>query len=296
MGKIATTIDEQINCLESRGLIIENKEKAKEVLSDIGYFRLGFYLFPFEESYPQRRNRTHTYREGTKFKDVVDLYYFDYELRNIFLKYLTRIEVNFRTKVTYEGSIRFKDSPIWFADPKFMVEDYVESFESEVYNVKFKKNKVIKLHHKSYPDQKYAPAWKTMEFMTLGAMIKLYQGIKNDSLKTRIANAYKVAGATVLENYMNALRDVRNTCAHGAALFDYKLSKGLKSCEAIDFESKEKSNLRGITRLIEFFLKSISENRAIDFRKEINGLIREYNENTTLKNVISDCAGYSFNT
>lgn len=296
MGKIATTIDEQILCLESRRLIIENKEKAREVLSDIGYFRLGFYLFPFEESYPKRKNRTHIYRKGTKLKDVVDLYYFDYKLRNIFLKYLTRIEVNFRTKVTYEGSIKFKDSPIWFADPKFMVEDYVESFEFEVYNAKFKKNKVIKLHHKSYPGQKYAPAWKTMEFMTLGAMIKLYQGIKNDSLKTQIANAYKVAGATVLENYMNALRDARNTCAHGAALFDYKLSKGLTSCEAIAFEKKEKSNLRGITRLIEFFLKSISENRAIDFKEEINGLIREYNENTTLKDVISDCTGYLFNT
>lgn len=55
------------------------------------------------------------------------------------MKYLTRIEVNFRTKVTYEGSIKFKDSPIWFADPKFMVEDYVESFEFEVYNAKFKR-------------------------------------------------------------------------------------------------------------------------------------------------------------
>ncbi len=52
MVKTATTIEQQINLLESRGLNISDKEKAKEILEDVGYYRLGFYLFPFEKSYP----------------------------------------------------------------------------------------------------------------------------------------------------------------------------------------------------------------------------------------------------
>ena len=45
--KLATNIDEQITKLVERGMVIDNVEKAKENLLDIGYFRLGFYWFPF---------------------------------------------------------------------------------------------------------------------------------------------------------------------------------------------------------------------------------------------------------
>jgi abortive infection bacteriophage resistance protein len=47
MIKTATTLDEQIQLLKKRGLDIQDDEKAKECLLDIGYYRLGAYLFPF---------------------------------------------------------------------------------------------------------------------------------------------------------------------------------------------------------------------------------------------------------
>jgi len=67
MAKYATDIEEQIALLESRGMTINDKEKAKECLLDIGYFRLGFYWFPFEKTYPRKTNRTHEFKEGTSF-------------------------------------------------------------------------------------------------------------------------------------------------------------------------------------------------------------------------------------
>ena len=67
MEKLATNVDEQIAKLESRGMSIGDKDKAKECLLDIGYFRLGFYWFPFEKSYPRKINRTHEFKEGTFF-------------------------------------------------------------------------------------------------------------------------------------------------------------------------------------------------------------------------------------
>ena len=42
MIKFATTIDQQLDLLEQRGLRINDREKAKEILLDIGYYRLGF--------------------------------------------------------------------------------------------------------------------------------------------------------------------------------------------------------------------------------------------------------------
>ncbi len=47
MAKEVINIDEQISLLRQRGMIINNEDKAKEVLSDVGYYRLGFYWFPF---------------------------------------------------------------------------------------------------------------------------------------------------------------------------------------------------------------------------------------------------------
>ena len=65
MGQKAISIDEQIQLLRSRGMVINNEEKAKEVLFDVGYFRLGFYWFPFELTYPQKDNRNHQFKKGS---------------------------------------------------------------------------------------------------------------------------------------------------------------------------------------------------------------------------------------
>ena len=46
MIKFATTIDQQLDLLEQRGLRISDREKAKEILLDIGYYRLGFLFIP----------------------------------------------------------------------------------------------------------------------------------------------------------------------------------------------------------------------------------------------------------
>ena len=49
--KQAKSFDEQISILRRNGVVINDEIKAKEYLSDIGYYRLGFYTFPFEVTY-----------------------------------------------------------------------------------------------------------------------------------------------------------------------------------------------------------------------------------------------------
>ena len=75
--KRALNIDEQIERLKSNGMIFDNEEKAKEILLDIGYYRFGFYSFPFEEQYPRLENRNHRLKQGTSFRSVYDLYEID---------------------------------------------------------------------------------------------------------------------------------------------------------------------------------------------------------------------------
>ena len=88
MGRKAITLDEQVSLLRSRNMTISDELKAKEILFDVGYFRMGFYWFPFEQTYPDKHHRDHLFKEGTNFDDAVKLYYFDFNLRNILLNHL----------------------------------------------------------------------------------------------------------------------------------------------------------------------------------------------------------------
>ena len=99
--KLATTIEEQIDRLKERGMEISDENFAKDILLDIGYYRLGFYWFPLEEKYPNRDNRDHHFKDGAKFLTSYNLYIFDKKLRTILSSYLSDIEVNVRTKVIY---------------------------------------------------------------------------------------------------------------------------------------------------------------------------------------------------
>ena len=50
--KKAYTIDQQIARLKLNGMAFDDEEKAKEILLDVGYYRLGFYSFPYEIKFP----------------------------------------------------------------------------------------------------------------------------------------------------------------------------------------------------------------------------------------------------
>ena len=81
MGKIATTLEQQIALLKNRGMVFDcDIEKVKETLLDIGYYRLGFYWNPFEI------DKKHNFIKGTLFSDVIKLYYIDVDLKNILNK------------------------------------------------------------------------------------------------------------------------------------------------------------------------------------------------------------------
>jgi abortive infection bacteriophage resistance protein len=173
--KQATTVQEQIDKLKNRGLLLDiGDDKAKEILSDIGYFRLGFYCFPFEKNYPNKKHRTHEYKEGSKFSDVVALYYLDVDLRNTLSCYINRIEINFRTTIIYLVSNQYKECNTWFINPFVMEKKFIDEFDNKFYTDVFRRNPIIKNHHSKYLNDEYAPAWKTLEFFTIN-LIRLFK-------------------------------------------------------------------------------------------------------------------------
>lgn len=290
MPKKATTLEEQVELLRSRGVEITCEEKAKECLLDIGYFRLCSYLFPFEKTYPKYSNRTHEVVEGTKLSDAVALYYFDFDLRNILNRYISRIEVTLRTYITYTLSNKYKDSPVWFIDPNVVKADFIRDFDSVYESIR--KKPVIKRHHKKYINDKYAPAWKTIEYMTFGNIENLYANLSSVSDKLDISRHFGVNQTAIFENYIKTIRTLRNTCAHGGILFDLRIPMSIKNGPAGTFARVNGNNLCGALKVVEFFLGTILQNRLEEMKGSIGkALTQLYSCNKNLESVLGKTAG-----
>lgn len=69
------TINEQVENLKEKGLIVEDEEYAKRILNDISYFRL------VKAYSPNLKLRNSLYNEGITFEQIVELYLFNANFR-----------------------------------------------------------------------------------------------------------------------------------------------------------------------------------------------------------------------
>ena len=104
--KTFSTFEQQVDRLcNEKHLLIPDKQYAEITLKHIGYFPLmGGYKHLF------RIPLTKKYRPGTSFEEIVALYEFDAELRELFFKYLLQIERHLRSLMSYYFSEKYGES------------------------------------------------------------------------------------------------------------------------------------------------------------------------------------------
>ena len=96
------TLDEQIEILRHKGLIINDEEYARNILVRENYFFLNGYRFLFMKGINNK-----TYISGTTFEEMYSLFLFDREFRNILFKYLLVIENNTKSIISYQLSKKY---------------------------------------------------------------------------------------------------------------------------------------------------------------------------------------------
>jgi abortive infection bacteriophage resistance protein len=98
--KPALTIEQQADQLLSRGLIAD-RAFLISTLSDISYYRLSGYFFPY------RDHSNNTFKINTQFTIVFDHYLFDRQLRVLVMDAIERIEVSIKTRLVNQLSLNF---------------------------------------------------------------------------------------------------------------------------------------------------------------------------------------------
>ena len=269
------TAEQCCSILIERGLIINNSERAIKYLKNVGYFRLTGYMFHL-----QSNDGKHTFKEGTKFEDIIALYQFDKKLRGIISEYLERIEICLRAKLTDKYSVQY--GFFWYNNEDlFDDENIFDSINLEIKEAfNDPKEYFLKSFKSKYEWEGIPPSNMALEILSLGKLARLYKALKNKDGKLEIANEFNLPSTTITSWYIY-LANIRNICAHHSRLWNKKVTVDrpvLPSREKYRFKGENFENtnttLYGIISIIDRLL--ITFNPHNNFTKKIELLISEY--------------------
>lgn len=105
------TREEQVVILESKGLVISDKDQAIKILSQIGYSKFFSHLHPYLWT---------LWEWKTDFMTVYNSYLFDQKIKTILLEYLLLIEQWFKTQYVYISCKKFNNDTLrWTKESSF---------------------------------------------------------------------------------------------------------------------------------------------------------------------------------
>ena len=212
-NKPALNVYKQIELLKSRGLIINNTKFAKDILSNITYYRLSAYMKFFQNE--------EKFKQGTKFEDIVDLYNFDKELKSLIFDNIRVIEITLRTKICLQMCSNY--GPHWFYNENNFRNQkaYKKTLEILENEKGQKKDTFIKYYLEKYSEPELPPFWMIAEVLSLGDLSKILDGLNSHDIKQitkSIIPEYYIS--PVLTNWIHVLATIRNICAHHSRLWN----------------------------------------------------------------------------
>ena len=205
------SLQEQVEKLESKGLCFCNKEEAQLFLGDVSYYRFRAYTYPFQDN---SVDGDHLFvKDGICFEDIRELYLFDRDLRSLLFNVIARIEVSIRTRITQIYSERSRDGH-WFLNTDLYRCNFEKITDDIASDVNRSNEEFIKHYYDKYGIPELPPSWMSLEVVSFGTLSRLYQSLKKDSVKKQLALSYGVADVNVFENWLHAISNLRNCCAH----------------------------------------------------------------------------------
>jgi len=227
------TIEEQVELLKERGLIVEDEDKLKRYLKNISYYHFSIYFKHFQKN--------DVFIKGTTFEKVLNIYVFDQKLRLLLLDVLERIEKSFKCRLAYEMSVSSGDS-CWFSDDQYFKNavEHNNRIIELLENLRYSKEIYIKHYYETYHSPKYPPVWMVIETLTFGQCVMIYGQLKSEYQKV-IADTYGINKKFVF-NWLHALSLIRNFCAHHSRLWNREMVIALSQKHGLYKELFDNSN------------------------------------------------------
>jgi abortive infection bacteriophage resistance protein len=283
------TIQEQIDRLITRGLIVPDRQQAEHYLTHLNYYRLAAYWLPFEADHA-----THEFQPGTDFDAVLNLYIFDREFRLLVMDAIERIEVSLRSNWAYQMAHRH--GPHCHLNralfkPKWAYPHHCESIKKEL----SRSNETFIRHLQNKYDEDLPPIWAMVEVMTFGQISNWYNNTCHRPDRNAVAANYGL-DETILTSLLHHLTIVRNTCAHHARLWNRefpvipKLPKSGVSSLQKSLSPTEKRKIYNTLTLILHLLNQISPEHH--WKQRLVNLINHHEIDTSMMGFPADWHDY----
>lgn len=267
------SVDDQIKILRNRGIVIDDYPFAKDFLEEVYFHRFLSYSVPFFMNGDSRR-----YQLGTKFSDVVKVYEFDSQLRQLILGAIEKIEISVRTQfinLSWKYGSHFYLNHKLFRDHR-LLNDSIERIQ---YQIKAGHDLLVSEYYHRYNDPEMPPVWIAVELTSIGQLSKWLLNLKNSADKEAVARRYEIH-YSVLQAILDNLTVIRNHSAHHTRIWNRHFSFECIVDESHQFLSHalcDGSRIYSVLLLITYILKTLGVEQP--FYNKLVNLIKVYEIN-----------------
>ncbi|MDD4188032.1 MAG: Abi family protein [Bacilli bacterium] len=221
--KVFKTIEEQIQILQNKNMIVEDYDLTKDILIRENYFFINGYRHLFLKS-----PRDKTFIKGTTFRELYAVFNFDRQIRNIIFKNLLIVENNMKSIFSYQLSKKYgyKESDYlklsnFSTDPEKsrQINDLLKKMKRQI-RVNGGQHAATSHYISNYG---YIPMWVVVKVLSFGIVSELFIVMKKED-QDAISNIYKVSAQNLVV-YMPILANFRNLCAHEDILYNHKTQR-----------------------------------------------------------------------
>ena len=213
------TYDNQITLLKRQGMIVSDENAARDILEQIGFYELvNGYKAIF------KRDGHGNYLPGTTFEELYALYKCDENLRQLFLKYMLRVEIHMRSLLSYAFCERFGHEQSAYLtrenyDTEGPAADEINRLIGELDYAANRADKAVYVchHRKRYGN---VPLWVLFKTLSIGTLIRFLRCCKPE-IREEVAAHFPDLREKTLCRMLDLMQDFRNVCAHNDCLYAY---------------------------------------------------------------------------
>lgn len=231
------SIDEQVNILTSRGLIVDDEQRAKDYLLTQNYYNIinGYGCF-----FPRTNN---TFSNNTHLSEITDLYTIEFDLKRALFQAIIHAETHLKAIVSHRFSEAYSNMQYAYLD----INCYAPNRKIEAVSTISKLSQIILKHSKRkgtsifhYINQHQdVPLWVLINYLDFGDLRYFILNLGKSLQSTIAKDLYTFIHSYVnpitdpltpeaLISFIATINDIRNVCAHTNRLIDFRCKGACK--------------------------------------------------------------------
>lgn len=281
------SIDDQIQRLQQRNVIISNTEIAKQYLTLNNYYNV---INSCSRDFLRKDTTSDDYLDGTTFEEIIAIHKFENELKHDILEYLLLIEKHLKSTIAHAFCSKHSDLYACLSKDSYNFNqnnmlNIAKTIEILAKNITEQINQKIPNPIKHYAkDHHDVPMYVLISELTFGNVVYLFK-IMQHAERAEIINIFNSimcenlndSSSKIFPNNFDKMLDnllnLRNTTAHNSSLFTFKCRENISYIKSLHTKFNIASNApkQDLYNIITTFACFLPKN---DFRKLYNSILK----------------------